>query len=195
MLIIVFGSLNMARSNSMTSAGQCRLSPLVPCIQEASKLYDYCVKLLFRLHGALPQDTLSGHRTRFLKQFKALKQFYENISNLQYFRDLIAIPPLPERPPDFLTNDFSTYVTQEVTIPTPQPEPDDEPIIEGGLIDMSDPTDNYQSNMVHLKLHQDVVNERDFFRGQCEQMRYNFHYFQLNNNHVFVFYLSVYRVL
>nr|CAH7749308.1 unnamed protein product [Callosobruchus chinensis] len=92
----VFGSLNMARSNSMTSAGQCRLAPLIPCIQDASKLYDYCVKIMFKLHMALPPDTLQGHRERFLKQFRALKKFYESTSNLQYFKDLIAIPPLPE---------------------------------------------------------------------------------------------------
>jgi huntingtin interacting protein 1 len=92
----VFGSLDMARSNSMTSAGQCRLAPLIPCIQDASKLYDYCVKILFKLHYSLPSDILSGHRDRFLKQFKLLKQFYQNTSNLQYFKDLIAIPPLPE---------------------------------------------------------------------------------------------------
>lgn len=86
----------MARSNSMTSAGQCRLAPLIACIQDASKLYDYCVKIMFKLHLSLPPDTLTGHRERFLTQFKSLKKFYENTSNMQYFKDLIAIPPLPE---------------------------------------------------------------------------------------------------
>lgn len=94
--VSVFGSLNMARSNSMTSAGQCRLAPLIACIQDASKLYDYCVKIMFKLHLALPPDTLTGHRERFLAQFKLLRKFYENTSNMQYFKDLIAIPPLPE---------------------------------------------------------------------------------------------------
>lgn len=93
---LVFGSLDMSRSNSMTSAGQCRLAPLIPCIQDASKLYDYCVKILFRLHSSLPPDTLQGHRDRFLKQFKRLKKFYQNTNALQYFKDLIRVPPLPE---------------------------------------------------------------------------------------------------
>lgn len=86
----------MSRANSMTSAGQCRLAPLIPCIQDASKLYDYCVRILFRLHVLLPPDTLEGHRDRFLTQFKKLKKFYQNTNNLQYFRDLITVPPLPE---------------------------------------------------------------------------------------------------
>lgn len=47
----VFGSLDMSRANSMTSAGQCRLAPLIPCIQDSSQLYDYSVKVLFKLHG------------------------------------------------------------------------------------------------------------------------------------------------
>lgn len=49
---LVFGSLNMSRSNSMMSSGQCRLAPLIPCIQDSSQLYDYCVKILFKLHAS-----------------------------------------------------------------------------------------------------------------------------------------------
>lgn len=86
----------MSRCNSMMSSGQCRLAPLIPCIQDSSRLYDYCVKILFRLHSSLPPDTLIGHRDRFLKQFKTLRDFYLNANNLQYFKNLIQIPLLPE---------------------------------------------------------------------------------------------------
>ena len=48
----VFGSLDMSRSNSMTNAGQCRLAPLIPGIQDSSHIYDFVVKLLFRLHNS-----------------------------------------------------------------------------------------------------------------------------------------------
>lgn len=54
------GSLDMSRSNSMTSSGQCRLSPLIPCIQDSSQLYDFCVKILFKLHASLPSEILAG---------------------------------------------------------------------------------------------------------------------------------------
>lgn len=99
--ITVFGSLDLSRSNSMTPCGQCRLAPLIPCIQDASQLYDCCVKILFKLHGALPADTLTGHRDRFSKQFHELKSFYNTIKHMQYFKHLIAIPSLPEVMPLF----------------------------------------------------------------------------------------------
>ncbi|XP_066157361.1 huntingtin-interacting protein 1 isoform X2 [Euwallacea fornicatus] len=176
----VFGSLNMARSNSMTSAGQCRLTPLIPCIQDASKLYDYCVKMLFKLHELLPQDVLSGHRERFLRLFRALKKFYENTNNMQYFKNLIAIPPLPDNPPNFLkTGDFTHYVTQEVVVPqdTHEPEHEEEPIQEENLIDTSDNTaDVITAQMDHtvkmnISAHQEMIQEREFLRTQVERMR------------------------
>ncbi|XP_066249187.1 huntingtin-interacting protein 1 isoform X2 [Euwallacea similis] len=176
----VFGSLNMARSNSMTSAGQCRLAPLIPCIQDAWKLYDYCVRMLFKLHAILLPDVLSGHRERFMKQFKALKKFYENTSNMQYFKDLIAIPPLPDNPPNFLImGDFTHYVTQEVVVPqdTHEPEQEEEPIQEENLIDTSDNTveaiNNHVEQTVQMSIsaYQEIIQERDFLRTQIDRMR------------------------
>ena len=43
-------SLDQSRANSMTSAGQCRLNPLIICIQDSNILYDFIVKILFQLH-------------------------------------------------------------------------------------------------------------------------------------------------
>ncbi|XP_014488537.1 PREDICTED: huntingtin-interacting protein 1 [Dinoponera quadriceps] len=133
----VFGSLDLSRSNSMTPCGQCRLAPLIPCIQDASQLYDYCVKILFKLHGALPADTLTGHRDRFSKQFHELKSFYNTIKHMQYFKHLITIPSLPENPPNFLIQaELRTYVTPIVVLP-PEESLDNEAVIES-LIDTSD---------------------------------------------------------
>lgn len=133
----VFGSLDLSRSNSMTPCGQCRLAPLIPCIQDASQLYDCCVKILFKLHGALPADTLTGHRDRFSKQFHELKSFYNTIKHMQYFKHLITIPSLPENPPNFLIqSELRTYVTPIVVLP-PEESLDSETVIES-LIDTSD---------------------------------------------------------
>ncbi|CAF4985418.1 unnamed protein product, partial [Rotaria magnacalcarata] len=62
-----------------------RLHPLIICVQDSSLLYDYIVKVLFKLHDSLPGDTLQGHRQRLIDQFRRLKRFYEQASTLQYF--------------------------------------------------------------------------------------------------------------
>ncbi|XP_059350126.1 huntingtin-interacting protein 1-like isoform X2 [Daphnia carinata] len=129
----VFGSLDMSRSNSMTNAGQCRLAPLIPCIQDSSQVYDFIVKLLFKLHNCLPPDTLEGHRIRFQKQFKALRQFYLQSSTLQYFKSLIQVPNLDENPPNFLiSSELSRHVTPVVILPneTFQPSHVDETLVQ-----------------------------------------------------------------
>ena len=48
----VFGSLDMSRSSSMTKEGQCRLAPLIPCIQDSIALYNHSMKIMFRLHSS-----------------------------------------------------------------------------------------------------------------------------------------------
>ena len=45
--------MDRSRSNSMTDSGQCKLAPLIMCIQESNNLYDFCVKLLFKLHDSM----------------------------------------------------------------------------------------------------------------------------------------------
>ncbi|KAJ0176494.1 hypothetical protein K1T71_007673 [Dendrolimus kikuchii] len=132
----VFDSLGNARANSMTASGQCRLAALIPCAQDSSQIYDCNVRLLFRLHAALPPDTLAGHRERFRQQFRKLSSFYKHASSLQYYRNLLTLPVLPSNPPNFLIqSDFGTYVTPVVSIPEPPP---DEVDAVGSLIDTSD---------------------------------------------------------
>ena len=48
------------------------------------------------LPAGLPPDTLGGHRTRFYDQYKALKKFYNTTANMQFFKNLIRVPHLPE---------------------------------------------------------------------------------------------------
>ncbi|XP_076805498.1 huntingtin-interacting protein 1-like isoform X2 [Clavelina lepadiformis] len=138
----VFSTLDMSRAISLTGPGQCRLAPLIPVILDSSQLYDYAVKLLFKLHASLPADTLSGHRQRFQENYKRLKKFYNVCSNLQYFKRLIQVPQMPDTPPDFLLNSDGSHelgpvrVMQEEDAPdhdrSPSPEP--EPTV-GQLVD------------------------------------------------------------
>ncbi|XP_075052894.1 huntingtin-interacting protein 1 [Mixophyes fleayi] len=127
----VFKSLDMSRSVSVTAAGQCRLSPLIQVILDCSHLYDYTVKLLFKLHSCLPTDTLQGHRDRFMEQFQKLKELFYRSSNLQYFKRLLQIPQLPENPPNFLrASALSEHISPVVLIPTENSPPDSETLVE-----------------------------------------------------------------
>ncbi|XP_053130661.1 huntingtin-interacting protein 1 isoform X2 [Hemicordylus capensis] len=131
----VFNSLDMSRSVSVTATGQCRLAPLIQVTLDCSHLYDYTVKLLFKLHSCLPADTLQGHRDRFLEQFKKLKDLFYRSSNLQYFKRLIQIPQLPENPPNFLrASALSEHISPVVVIPVEASSPDSEPIMD--LVEM-----------------------------------------------------------
>ncbi|KAL5016072.1 hypothetical protein ScPMuIL_005661 [Solemya velum] len=138
----VFDSLDRSRANSMTNSGQCRLAPLILCILDSCQLYDYLVKSLFKLHSSLPPDTLSGHRDRFLAAYKRLKQFYYSSSNLQYFKNLVQVPLLPDEPPNFLiASDFSKHVKPVAVIPAEPEELEVEETV-GVLIDTSPTPDD-----------------------------------------------------
>ncbi|XP_026779976.3 huntingtin-interacting protein 1 isoform X3 [Pangasianodon hypophthalmus] len=131
LFLAVFSSLDMSRSVSVTAAGQCRLAPLIQVILDSSHLYDYTVKLLFKLHSCLPAETLQGHRDRFLEQFKKLKSLFCRSSNLQYFKRLIQIPQLPEYPPNFLrASALSEHISPVVVIPAETSSPESEPMVE-----------------------------------------------------------------
>ncbi|XP_036622950.1 huntingtin-interacting protein 1 isoform X3 [Trichosurus vulpecula] len=142
----VFSSLDMSRSVSVTTAGQCRLAPLIQVILDCSHLYDYTVKLLFKLHSCLPADTLQGHRDRFMEQFKKLKDLFYRSSNLQYFKRLIQIPQLPENPPNFLrASALSEHISPVVVIPVEASSPDSEPILEKDDLMEMDATSQQQN--------------------------------------------------
>uniref|UniRef100_A0A3Q4HMY9 Huntingtin interacting protein 1 related n=1 Tax=Neolamprologus brichardi TaxID=32507 RepID=A0A3Q4HMY9_NEOBR len=91
------------QAKSTTPAGQCRLMPLIPLIQDCSFLYHFCVRLLFKLHSFSP-DVLLGHRDRFRDLFMSLTQFFDKAREMEFFKTFIQIPDLPDvsAPPNFL---------------------------------------------------------------------------------------------
>lgn len=101
----------------MTAPGQCRLACLIPCIQDSNQLYDFVVRIMFRLHASLPDDLLTGHRDRFRTLFIQLKNFYNQAKELQYFVNLITVPSLPVNQPNFLVqSDLGNYTAPVVVI-------------------------------------------------------------------------------
>ncbi|GAB0092055.1 huntingtin-interacting protein 1 [Sergentomyia squamirostris] len=132
---IIFESLTVFHVSSMTTAGQCRVAPLIPCIQDSSPLYDFLVRIMFKLHSNLPSELLTGHRERFRTAFGQLKSFYEQSRNLQYFVSLITVPKLPDQAPNFSSQvDFGEYQAPVVVIPEQEVE---EEIFVDNLVDMN----------------------------------------------------------
>lgn len=120
----------------MTAPGQCRLAPLIPCVQDSNQLYDFVVRIMFKLHASLPDDLLTGHRDRFRTLFIQLKNFYNQAKELQYFVNLITVPILPVNPPNFLVqSDLGNYQTPVVVIPR---DSDQESVVDN-LVDTSAP--------------------------------------------------------
>ncbi|XP_058055147.1 huntingtin-interacting protein 1 isoform X4 [Anopheles bellator] len=135
----IFKSITTFCVSSMTSPGQCRLAPLIPCIQDSNPLYDMLVRIMFKLHANLPSDLLTGHRQRFGTLFHQLKMFYSQSRNLQYFVNLITVPKLPEAPPNFeLQSDLGNYQAPVVVMPDSDPcDNEPEPVVEN-LIDTAE---------------------------------------------------------
>ncbi|XP_053683502.1 huntingtin-interacting protein 1 isoform X2 [Sabethes cyaneus] len=136
----IFNSITTFCVSSMTSPGQCRLAPLIPCIQDSNPLYDFVVRIMFKLHANLPSDLLTGHRERFRTLFHQLKSFYNQSRNLQYFVNLITVPKLPDAPPNFeQQSDLGNYQAPVVVMPDSEPMDNDaESIISESLIDTSE---------------------------------------------------------
>uniref|UniRef100_A0A8C5TM55 Huntingtin interacting protein 1 n=1 Tax=Malurus cyaneus samueli TaxID=2593467 RepID=A0A8C5TM55_9PASS len=135
----VFSSLDMSRSVSVTAAGQCRLAPLIQVILDCSHLYDYTVKLLFKLHSCLPADTLQGHRDRFLEQFRNSRaEFQPTVPSAQQQYQSLPLSPAPlhpQNPPNFLrASALSEHISPVVVIPAEASSPDNEPITD--LVEM-----------------------------------------------------------
>uniref|UniRef100_A0AAQ4NX89 I/LWEQ domain-containing protein n=1 Tax=Gasterosteus aculeatus aculeatus TaxID=481459 RepID=A0AAQ4NX89_GASAC len=125
----VFSSLDMSRSVSVTAAGQCRLAPLIQVILDSSHLYDYTVKLLFKLHSCESNCTTAGRVGPAHKV--VLKGLFYRSSNLQYFKRLIQIPQLPENPPNFLrASALSEHISPVVVIPAESSSPESEHVVE-----------------------------------------------------------------
>ena len=73
-LFSVFSSLDQSRSVSNTRSGQCRLAPLIPCIQDSASIYDLTVRIMFNLHKGGCYNIESSWN--ILMDFKILQSKY-----------------------------------------------------------------------------------------------------------------------
>ncbi|CAI4221376.1 unnamed protein product [Auanema sp. JU1783] len=134
---LVYSTLECLRWSSLVPEGQCLLAPLILVILDTSKFYDYLVKMIFNLHSLVPPDALEGHRTRFREAFRKTKKFYEESSNLQYFKFLVSIPTLPAVAPNFLqASDLESYRTPHAYLHSEGPD-DTTSVVEDTLLDLT----------------------------------------------------------
>uniref|UniRef100_A0A673CHC7 Huntingtin interacting protein 1 related n=1 Tax=Sphaeramia orbicularis TaxID=375764 RepID=A0A673CHC7_9TELE len=116
-------------AKSTTSAGQCRLTPLIPLILDCSFLYHFSVRLMFKLHSISP-DVLLGHRERFRDLFINLTQFFNRAREMEFFKSRIQIPDLPDEPPNFLrAAALGEYKKPVVVMPSEEQHEEEEVLI------------------------------------------------------------------
>ncbi|KAL9621705.1 MAG: hypothetical protein Q9160_003823 [Pyrenula sp. 1 TL-2023] len=85
---------------------ECRISALVPLVQESYGIYKFITSMLRALHTTTGDDeALEPLRGRYDAQHYRLVKFYYECSNLRYLTSLITIPKLPQEPPNLLAED------------------------------------------------------------------------------------------
>ncbi|KAF5395764.1 hypothetical protein PHET_11755 [Paragonimus heterotremus] len=94
--LTIVDSFSQVRSKIFTAAGQCKMAPVLLCLQDAAAIYELIVHFLFRLHDLLGNDTMFGHRARFTSLHNSLKSFFEQAAHVQYFHSLVQIPALSQ---------------------------------------------------------------------------------------------------
>ncbi|KAI0393368.1 ANTH domain-containing protein [Xylariaceae sp. FL0594] len=109
---------------------ECRISAIVPLVQESYGLYKFVTSMLRAMHTTTgDNDALELLRERYNAQHYRLVKFYYECSNLRYLTSLITIPKLPQDPPNLLGEDedapaLPARPKQEIErAPTPVREP------------------------------------------------------------------------
>ncbi|CAD6498912.1 BgTH12-04568 [Blumeria graminis f. sp. triticale] len=113
---------------------ECRISALVPLVQESYGIYKFITSMLRAMHTTTGDDeALEPLRVQYDAQHYRLVKFYYECSNLRYLTSLITVPTLPQEPPNLLSEEESAPClpqrpTQEVSIQkSPQNPKTDEP--------------------------------------------------------------------
>ncbi|OBT64524.1 hypothetical protein VE03_05321 [Pseudogymnoascus sp. 23342-1-I1] len=85
---------------------ECRISALVPLVQESYGIYKFVTSMLRAMHTTTGDDeALEPLRGRYDAQHYRLIKFYYECSNLRYLTSLITVPKLPQDPPNLLAED------------------------------------------------------------------------------------------
>lgn len=144
------------------SNNECRISALVPLVQESYGIYKFITSMLRAMHTTLGDDeALSPLRGRYDAQHYRLVRFYYECSNLRYLTSLITIPKLPQDPPNLLAEDENAPalparpknepVTKPRDTPPPQASTDPEPINEFWKNEQARQQEEYEAEQRRLQ--------------------------------------------
>ncbi|THV67409.1 SLA2 Src like adaptor 2 [Aureobasidium pullulans] len=113
---------------------ECRISALVPLVQESYGIYKFITSMLRAMHTTTgDDDALEPLRGRYDAQHYRLVKFYYECSNLRYLTSLITVPKLPQEPPNLLSEDDAAprlpqrprqEIERQIT-PPPAPKPEE----------------------------------------------------------------------
>ncbi|EPQ66468.1 Bgt-2805 [Blumeria graminis f. sp. tritici] len=85
---------------------ECRISALVPLVQESYGIYKFITSMLRAMHTTTGDDeALEPLRVQYDAQHYRLVKFYYECSNLRYLTSLITVPSLPQEPPNLFSED------------------------------------------------------------------------------------------
>ena len=149
---------------------ECKISCLVPLVQESYGIYKFITSMLRAMHTALGDDeVLAPLRGRYDAQHYRLVKFYYECSNLRYLTSLITIPKLPQDPPNLLGEDDdkpalparpkNEPVTKPVDPPPRQPSTDPEPINEFWKNEQARQQEEYEAEQRRLQAQWSTLKE------------------------------------
>ncbi|RAL10532.1 putative cytoskeleton assembly control protein Sla2 [Aspergillus homomorphus CBS 101889] len=103
---------------------ECRISALVPLVQESYGIYKFITSMLRAMHTTTGDtEALEPLRGRYDAQHYRLVRFYYECSNLRYLTSLITVPKLPQDPPNLLSEDDDRPALPRRPAKEPEPEP------------------------------------------------------------------------
>ncbi|KAI9888381.1 MAG: sla2 Src-like adaptor 2 [Vezdaea aestivalis] len=174
---LVFSHFRVGANN------ECRISALVPLVQETYGIYKFITSMLRAMHTTTGDDeALEPLRDRYDAQHYRLVKFYYECSSLRYLTSLISVPKLPRDPPSLLAEDEerpdlprrpAKEMEREPTPPPPRALPiDPEPINEFWKNEQRRQQDEYAEAQRRLQEEWDAhVNQQQM---QAEMARRKF---------------------
>ncbi|GLA31421.1 sla2 Src-like adaptor 2 [Aspergillus niger] len=107
---------------------ECRISALVPLVQESYGIYKFITSMLRAMHTTTGDtEALEPLRSRYDAQHYRLVRFYYECSNLRYLTSLITVPKLPQDPPNLLSEDDERPALPKRPVKEPEPQPSPPP--------------------------------------------------------------------